>query len=196
MSEIKVSVGLVLSETLGEESVLGRSPCLDADGCFLPVSSLLFHVCLCLCPSVLFLEGHLSSWIKALVTSFYLSCLFKGSVSNCSHLMRHWELRANIWVLRQNSGHNKWRQYLFPTIISFSIAKTQSSTLLSSPSPADPICGLITRFFCKEITTRSDECYSCPWFSRIICGFFVLFSFFCYRYNLNEETPKGFRAIR
>ena len=130
MSEIKVSVGLVLSETLGEESVLGRSPCLDADGCFLPVSSLLFHVCLCLCPSVLFLKGHLSSWIKALVTSFYLSCLFKGSVSNCSHLMRHWELRANIWVLRQNSGHNKWRQYLFPTIISFSIAKTQSSTLL------------------------------------------------------------------
>lgn len=123
------------------------------------------------------------------MTSFYLSCLFKGSISNCSHLMRHWELRANIWVLRQNSGPNKWRQYLFPTIISFSIAKTQSSTLLSSPSPTDPICGLITSFFCKEITTRSDECYSCLWFSRIISGFFVLFSFFCYLYNLNEETP-------
>ena len=40
MSEIKVSVGLVLSETLGEESVLGCSPWLEADGCFLPVSLL------------------------------------------------------------------------------------------------------------------------------------------------------------
>ena len=40
MSEIEVSVGLVLSETLREESVRGQSPWLDADGCFLPVSSL------------------------------------------------------------------------------------------------------------------------------------------------------------
>ena len=65
--------------------------------------------------------------------------------------MGYWELRANIGVLRQNSGHNKWRQYLFPTMISFSIAKTQSSTLLSSPSPTDPICAVIASFFAREL---------------------------------------------
>ena len=47
MSEIEVSVGLVLSETLREESVLGQSPWLDADGCFLPVSSQGLLLCTC-----------------------------------------------------------------------------------------------------------------------------------------------------
>lgn len=127
-----------------------------------------------------------TSWTglrAVLLTSFYLSCFFKDPISNCSHLMGYRELRANIGVLRQNLGHNKWRQYLFPTMISFSIAKTQSSTLLYSPSPADPICVIITSFL------QGNECYSSSWFSRIICGFFVLFSFFCYLDNLNEETP-------
>ena len=50
-------MGLVLFETLREESVLGYSPWLDADDCFLPVSSYhLPHVSVSVSKSPLFIR--------------------------------------------------------------------------------------------------------------------------------------------
>lgn len=124
-------------------------------------------ICVPLCPHFLFSQG--------LMTSFYLNYLFKEPISKYSHIMKYCD------------SLSQWGQYFSPRIISFSIAKVQPGTSLSSPF--FPLLSLWPYY--QSLAKKCDQKCTVlliPKVLRIIYVFSMPLSPFLCLDSLNEET--------